>query len=195
MEVWLDCSLVRWATSCCQLGFFLLPLFFFEYVEGGWGKAWIAAPSCLHEYCSHQQDGSAARLLPRFHRPVIQKLTKNKTNHERASHAEEQISLLKLNERRLLFYNLCNLQLSGLLGVWWAGQTVRVEVMWAWRSLPSLQLRYSWRRGNRGAVNKSRPGLIIAVTLARARTHTHSHTQTSGSHRGKDLIFSYFSLC
>lgn len=93
------------------------------------------------------------------------------------------MSLLKLNEHRLLFYNLCNLQLSGLLGVWWA--PVRVGVMWAWRLLLSLHLKYSWRcesRGNRGAVNKSHPGLIIALT--RARAHTHSHTRT-GPHRGK----------
>lgn len=87
------------------------------------------------------------------------------------------MSLLKLNERWLRFYNVCSLQLSGRLGVWWAEGTVRVGVMWAWRSLPSLHLEYSWRResrGNRGAVNKSRPGLIIAV--ARARTHTFTHT-------------------
>lgn len=164
---------------------FWLPagLFFFSLfskcVEGGRAKALIAAPSCLHEYCSHQQDSSAARLQP------LSSFRHSETHkHQRFTNVchmpKEQMSLLKLNERRLLFHNLCNPHLSGLLGVWWAGETARVGVMWAWRLLLSPRLKYSWRcesRGNRGAAHKSRPRLIIA--LARARAHTHSHTRTS----------------
>lgn len=105
VQVWLDCSLVRWATFCCQLDSFLIfffSFFFHKCVGGGWRKALIAAPSCLHEYCSHQQDSSAARLHPSFIVPCFGN-SRTPLIHARVSHAEATNVAANLNERGCSF--------------------------------------------------------------------------------------------